>query len=833
MMESIRKSYGLIVITIALLVGSFAVPASAKAKKKTSAESYAAHSIGVSISPSDGSYTIFDPATKKTILHAQVAAEIDNHWVKAADYPQHSSAPAAPDDLGSKTALTITNTGLSGKPDLIYSLALHSDPDFVTITVNVKNTGSNALTVQALRPVESIGSEIADLGGSEASDRVLSDSFSEDRPGMKIHDLNDATDGMHRAVGSQLIYNRDTKRNLFLAALSSEKFLTILRLHVDQGHIKAYEVDSTGTTEMEKENSVQYSPAEDQVELSLPVAPGAELSSERLLVASGTDYLSEMDNYGRLIRQLHHPREIGFSPAGWWSWTAYYFGLNQGTALTNAEWLSQNLKDLGYNFFHIDEGYQYARGEYTTPDANLYPGGMREFQSKVRELGLTPGIWTAPFEVSERSSVFENHKDWLVHNASGQPIHAGWVLEEKRVDPLYALDSTNPGAQEYLRKTYWTLAKVWGIRYIKLDFMDDSAIEGFYYKPNTTGLEAQRIGLQVIREAVGDGVLLDKDGSVMLNPVGLVDTGRISQDTGHTFESTRDAATGVAARYFMNRNYYVADPDAFTVSRQTVDEQEWHGGKHPLSLDEAKASIALAAVTGGMYEIGDDLPTLGEDADRVALVKNQDLMNMARLGRSSIPLDLMSYSTEDGMPSIFLLKQSKRQAMLTVFNWTENPTNHKFDLARDLGLQLHGHNQVVDVFDAQPAGENLDSLDVSLPPHSAKVLKIIDTSVEPAAPTVSVSAPDSAEAGKSIELSAQADADAVPAVSYRWDFGDGTSCDGPKVEHAYTHPGSFTVKLHVAGLDGIAYDKTLPVNVAGRVDTRFHPAEKKRLTRPQ
>ena len=56
---------------------------------------------------------------------------------------------------------------------------------------------------------------------------------------------------------------------------------------------------------------------------------------------------------------------------------------------------------------------------------------------------------------------------------------------------------------------------------------------------------------------MGNDVYLDKDGSVMLNPVGYVDYGRISQDTGHSFGASRDAATGIAARYFMNRNFFV------------------------------------------------------------------------------------------------------------------------------------------------------------------------------------------------------------------------------------------------------------------------------------
>jgi hypothetical protein len=119
---------------------------------------------------------------------------------------------------------------------------------------------------------------------------------------------------------------------------------------------QSYEVDSTGTTELLKENSLLDSKEEDRVELSLPVASGATLSSERILFSVSNDYHDQLETYAHIIRDLHHARVTAPTPLGWWSWTAYYFGLNQGTALTNAEWLSQNLKQFGYNFVHMDEG---------------------------------------------------------------------------------------------------------------------------------------------------------------------------------------------------------------------------------------------------------------------------------------------------------------------------------------------------------------------------------------------------------------------------------------------------------------------------------------------
>ncbi|MGC1783097.1 MAG: alpha-galactosidase [Acidobacteriaceae bacterium] len=788
--------------------------------------------LNVKISSADGGYAIGAIGAAEAMLRAGVAAEIDGRWVQSIDYPsctvKHSNVIG---DLGMAEEWTVTFSGLAGKPNLVYSLRRYPDQPFADIQVFVDNTTAKSIHVEAIRPIVATGNSILNLGGPAAADRILSDSFSEDRPNITIRDFgrfDDGSQNLYRAVGSQLVYNRKSRESFFAGVLTSDRFLTILRIHLAGGagekHIAAYEVDSTGTTEEEEQNSLQESGPEDRVMLQLPVAPGVRLASERLLLSVASDYNRQLETYGGIIRKLHHARVSAPTPMGWWSWTAYYFGLNAGAALTNAQWEAQHLKQLGYDFFHIDEGYQYARGEYTTPNATLFPNGLVQLERKVTGLGLVPGIWTAPFEVSERSWVYQNHPDWLIHNAQGKPIHAGWVVNHK--DRLFMLDCTNPGAQQYLRATYSILAHVWGIRYIKLDFMDDSAIEGDYYRPHTTAMEAQRIGLGIIRQAVGDKVLLDKDGSVMLNPVGYVDFGRISQDTGHTFSASRDAASGIAARYYMNRNFFVADPDAFTVSRQTVDDQSWHGGTRPLTLNEAQVSIALAAVSGGMLEIGDDLPTLGSDPQRLTLVENQDLIDMARLGRSSTPLDLMSYLPEDRQPSIFLLKESQRQSVLTIFNWTETPRTHRIVLA-SLGLEGNGPYAITDVFDKKTIS-NSNSIAVAQPPHSVRVLKIIDTSIPAEASSVRAQHPSSANVGETVAFTANSIHPEAPAIFYQWEFGDGVSLAGARVSHAYTYAGKYLVTLRAKGLDGISAQDRFSLEVVGSRSTRFQPAEIRR-----
>ena len=804
----------------ALLFGAVLCPAQQSPQQLTNG------TLSVTVDGQNGSYQL-GPIGGQSVLQTGVSALVNHAWLHSGSYPSHSVAESPfSDALGSGKQLTVTCSGLRDSPDLIYVLQLYTENPYGTIQVRVRNGTGKATSVQAIRSVDATGESVAslDLGGPSSAERVLSDSFSEDWPDLVIYDLGVAPDGMHRGVGSQLIYNRQTKQSLFLGALTSDRFLTLLWLKTDgksaEAKIASYAVESTGTTEIQKD----YSEAEslkvkhlesDRIELSLPLNPGAEMSSERLMFAAGPDYLGQLRAYGSAIRRLHRARVSSVIPMGWWSWTAYYAAINEGETLANADWLSQHLNSLGYNFFQIDEGYQYARGEFVTANATQFPDGMGFVAHHILKDDLTVGLWTAPFEVSSRAWVYEHHKDWLVHNAKGEPIPLEDVWKQN-VDTLYALDTTHPGAQEYLRQTYKTLVREWGVRFIKLDFMDTTAVEGYYYRPNTTALEAQRIGLQVIRDTVGDDVILDKDGSPMLNPVGIVDTGRISADTGHSFLRSKNAAPGIAARFYMNGNFFIDDPDAFNVTDTYLVE---HSGEHSShSLATAQTSIALSAIAGGMYEIGDDLLVLNTEKDRLALVENRDLLNMSKAGRASTPVDLMTYEPEDGQPSIFLLRQSPRQSILTVFNWTDQPRSRSLSL-KDLGVPNSSTMVATGVMDSSSnftlAGEAIQLENQA--PQSAVVIKLVDTAVAKTAPTVTARVPSQSKAGETMAFSAQADPDGVPALGYHWDFGDGTVSEGSRVSHCYTRAADFTVRLTADGPDDVPYEQSFSVGVTGKL----------------
>ena len=278
----------------------------------------------------------------------------------------------------------------------------------------------------------------------------------------------------------------------------------------------------------------------------------------------------------------------------------------------------------------------------------------------------------------------------------------------------------------------------------------------------------------------------------------------------------------------MNRNFFIADPDAFTVSTQTVDDQAWHGGQRPLTLEEAKVSIALAAVSGGMFELGDDLPTLGSSSERLALVRITDLIDMARLGRASIPVDLMTYAASDVQPSVFLFKEDNRQSILTIFNWTERELKRNLRLA-GLGLKEPGKYQITEVFgDKSCCSPSGDALNMIQPAHSVRMFKLVEHGVQAEPPAFDVRSATEAKAGEMMTFNADGVAGEEPVLTCNWDFGDGSTEDGMKAQHTYTQSGEYTVRVTATGLEATTNSRTFTVKISGNIATRFVPADKKR-----
>ena len=206
----------------------------------------------------DGTYALRSTAIPGVVLRSGVEADIAGSTLKSSAYPRHltSIAPFR-DELGAGHALTVRHTGLPDKPDLICAMRVYDDQPWGDLQVSVHNVTSQPIDVHAIRVVRSDFGKVLHLNGPDEQDRILSDSFSEDTPQLKLMDLAEPADGMHRAFGSQLIYNRLSGQSLFLGALSADKLLTVFHLKSSgkgsAARVLSYDVAATGTNEILKQ----------------------------------------------------------------------------------------------------------------------------------------------------------------------------------------------------------------------------------------------------------------------------------------------------------------------------------------------------------------------------------------------------------------------------------------------------------------------------------------------------------------------------------------------------------------------------------------------------
>ncbi len=295
----------------------------------------------------DGFYALRSAMIPGDVLRSEVEADTASGTLRSSLYPRHlKTITPFQDELGAGHLLTVAHTGLPGKPDLVCEFRVFDNQPWGDILVTVRNATAEPVDVLSIRVVKSASGPVVQLKGPASSDRILSDGYEETTPPMRQMDLAE-NHGIHQGYGSQLIYNGQSGMSLFMGALSADRFVTVLHIEGSEtpdSRLLSYDVTDTGTTGALERNA-QYTTGNPDP-LRLRATAGESVSSERLMFAIGSDYHAQLENYGAAVRILHKPHLDLAAPMGWWSWTAYYYHVTEGTMLTNAAWLNQNLTSL-------------------------------------------------------------------------------------------------------------------------------------------------------------------------------------------------------------------------------------------------------------------------------------------------------------------------------------------------------------------------------------------------------------------------------------------------------------------------------------------------------
>lgn len=300
-----------------------------------------------------------------------------------------------------------------------------------------------------------------------------------------------------------------------------------------------------------------------------------EETPEEILILKGSDWRDLLVKYaectaGKMgVKTVNTEKNI----TGYCTWYYYYADVTEQDFIENVEALKKARGSVySPQLVQIDDGYQRFQGDWLIQH-DSWKTPLKDIAQNIIAGGMTPGIWLMPFLASTASSVYQEHKDWFVKDETGEPLAVlGWSPPPD--NHWVCLDSTIPEVREHLKKVFQTFAS-WGFNYFKMDGLGFGLLDGKYSDPEATPLSAFRLGMQVIREAVPEAILLGCCPPFM-GVMGFVDFCRVGPDTSRYWhkpdvspncdmapgaECIANALHGSLSLWWMYDRYFRADPD--------------------------------------------------------------------------------------------------------------------------------------------------------------------------------------------------------------------------------------------------------------------------------
>jgi len=533
-------------------------------------------------------------------------------------------------DCGSDSAGDTLTAGCPGDgdtPGFAWTLRAHPDGWFEA-ALAVENSTDATLQVAKISPLFVDGRDggALFLGAHPETARIVEngsyaglDFVAELVPGDVERNEGYATvmpghfEGHSASSWNHGVQDLDSERAWVAGALTFERTTPVMNLSYKAS--KATEGEDGHTSFSFLALEAAYLPA------PKALAPGESLESELYAFWTGTDALAGLELYAEAIALTldltpWHKREEGRRvPNGWNSWAGssstggYGTDINEEVILENLDIMATQLRDWGIDWFQIDDGYEPTYGEWTWRK-DRFPNGPAWLSEQIRDAGLIPGLWMAPFQIYPDAPLVEEHPDWLA-----DPIDLGEVI----LGDTYILDLTHPEVQDYLRELFTTFRHEWGFDWLKLDFGYFALFGENYHQDNTTREEAWRQGVGVIREALGEDAFFMLVGTLGTN-FGILDSGRLGLDSMPIWDwdqgamdwDQRSEQQGLkptlrtaARRWFFQDTVWVNHPDLIFFRSNTNDES-WPR----LSQQESEAWCSWVALSGGIVKIGDRLVDL-------------------------------------------------------------------------------------------------------------------------------------------------------------------------------------------------------------------------------
>lgn len=421
---------------------------------------------------------------------------------------------------------------------------------------------------------------------------------------------------------------------------------------------------------------------------------GEEWTMEELYAATGDRDQLIQDMADRLNH--NHPRMYWPKmPSGWCS----YYSLRPMTTeglVKNAKAMAERIPELG--MIQIDAGYSAPGKDWLTPNPKM-GGDMKTTCDLIRAEGMEAGGYLSPFMHDPDRFLPVNHPDWMVQDEDGKPTakvgRKGYLI----------LDGTNPEARKYIVDTLRHFHDEWGIRYFKLDFIAYGAYQtGVRYNPKQTGVEAYRLMMKDICDALAGDSFILACNAPMWPAIGLCHGNRVTNDIHREWKYIRQNAEELFWRNWQHDVLWFNDPDVIELQNMELQRRLPDGTvgapMTTMTDEEIEFHKAFAVACGGMMLSGDLIYDLTDE--------NIEVMKKL-VANTGVAAKFDDYTLRVGRTK----KDGKM--FLELFNWGDEP--------QDLDIPLDDTYRISDFWTGKPMGTFSGSLKIeNMAGRSGKVL---------------------------------------------------------------------------------------------------------------
>ena len=379
---------------------------------------------------------------------------------------------------------------------------------------------------------------------------------------------------------------------------------------------------------------------------------------------------------------------------GWSSWNAYMVDISDSIITHQADLMvEKGLKEAGYRYVNIDDGFFGYRDErgYMVPHPERFPKGpegMRALVDHIHSLGLKAGIYSDAGDNTCGSS--------YNHDLNG--LGAG----------LYGHDVVD--AERYFNE--------WDFDFIKLDYCGGQNLK---LDPEERYRGIRRVIDSVATRHIRINVCRWNFPGTWVNGIG--DSWRISADIRPVWKSIK---------YIVGKNLYLSayagngnynDMDMLAVGYNIKPSPFWEEGLG-LSYTEEEAHFGIWCIMSSPLLLGCDIEYIPEETMKIITNPELIAINQDRLG---LQAHVVQHVGETYVFAKDILEKWGNTRAVALYNPAD--TSMRFTLTPE-EIEMTGTLTVRDLNLNADLGE-CSSIEMTLPPHSAKILKVSGERIEP------------------------------------------------------------------------------------------------------